>query len=131
MGSVASPPALSRRRQGLTGEAIKLCVGEVDLNEPVNQAPEEGPRGDGVPHPGPPSTVPPEGSPSTLKSMERDGPMPFAGLYTLALASRWACRVAARAACGAVGLRDGTADAEPTADGRTGNRRHDGSKACA
>ena len=82
VGSVALTSGVVAMSPGLTDEAIKLCVVEVDLNDPVNQAPEQSleetefiqvhrvPLKDLLP---------------TLKSMERDGLMPFAGLYTLAL----------------------------------------------
>jgi 8-oxo-dGTP pyrophosphatase MutT (NUDIX family) len=82
VGSVALSSGVVAMSPGLTDEAIKLCVVEVDLDDPANQAPVQSLDETEFIQV---RRVPVKALLPTLNTMERDGLVPFAGLYTLAV----------------------------------------------
>ena len=67
---------------GLTDEAVQLCVVEVDLDAPENKMPQQDLDDTEFIKV---TRVPVQSLLPTLKAMERDGCVPFTGLFTLAV----------------------------------------------
>lgn len=82
VGTASSKSGLLAMSPGLCDESIKLVVAEVDLDAPVNRAPEQSLEDGEHIHV---VRVPVKELLPALRAMESEGMIPFTGLYTLAL----------------------------------------------